>query len=410
MVVGVLEPDGRRRIVAYGELAKGDPRPLTGDTIFEIGSITKVFTSLLLSDAVERREVALNDPISQYLPTEVRTPELNGRSITLLDLSTHTSGLPQVLGNPTSQDRDNPYTGYSVEQLYQFLSTFQLKREIGSRFEYSNLGSGLLGHLLARRAGADYESLLQSRITGPLGLKDTRIELSPEMTPRLAVGHGPGLRPLSPWVMPTLSAAGALRSTANDLLTFLSAELGHTESSLAPAMASMLKTRLPVGDARGTSIALGWLVYKRNGNEIIGHGGDTSGFQSAIAFDPKTRAGVVVLSNTSALRQVADVAMHLLDPGYSLDRPAPVETTIDPKIFDRYVGRYELQTEPKLVLTLSREDNRFFVQADGQDKLEIFSEGERDFFLKVTDAQITFESASLILHQNGFDEVGKRIN
>ena len=415
MVVGIIEPDGRRRVIAYGRPAKDSGRPLTGDTIFEIGSITKVFTSLLLADAVERGEVALTDPISNFLPGDLKTPELNGRSITLVDLATHTSGLPQVFGNPNTEDADNPYIGYSVDQLYQLLSTFQLRRDIGSRFEYSNLGSGLLGHVLSQRSGTNYEALLQQRVTGPLGLRDTQITVSAEMSTRLAVGHTAGLRPIAPWVMPTLSAAGALRSTVNDLLTFLAAELGHSESTLATAMASMLKIQRPVGDPRRTRIGLGWLVYTRNGNEIVGHAGNTSGFQSAIAFDPKARAGVVVLANSSSYHQVADITLHLLDAGYSLDRPEPVERPIDPKLFDRYIGKYELQGDPRLMLAFSREENRFFVQADGQGKLELFAENENDFFLKVTDAQVTFnidgdgQASSLILHQEGFDEAGRRV-
>ena len=156
IVIGVIAPEGRR-VIAYGHLEKGDSRPLNGDTIFEIGSVTKVFTSLLLADMVQRGEVALDDPVAKYLPPEVRMPERNGRSITLVDLSTHTSGLPRLPANLNPKDLNNPYADYSVEQLYQFLSGYQLTRDIGSRYEYSNLGGGLLGHVLARRAGMDYD-------------------------------------------------------------------------------------------------------------------------------------------------------------------------------------------------------------------------------------------------------------
>ena len=163
LVVGVIEPNGRR-VVTYGSLAKGDSRPLNGDTIFEIGSITKVFTSLLLADATERHEVALTDPIAKYLPPQVKVPERGGRSITLQDLSTHTSGLPRMPANMDPKDPSNPYADYSVDQLYQSLSTVQLTRDIGAQYEYSNLDGGLLGHVLARRAGMDYEALVQSRM------------------------------------------------------------------------------------------------------------------------------------------------------------------------------------------------------------------------------------------------------
>jgi len=150
--------------MAYGTLEKGHMGPLNGDTIFEIGSISKVFTSLLLADMVNRKEVALDDPAAKYLPEHVRMPERSGKAITLLDLSTHRSGLPRVPGNLNPKDPTNPYADYSVDDLYQFLSGYTLPRDPGSEVEYSNLGGGLLGHILAHRAGTDYESLIRSRI------------------------------------------------------------------------------------------------------------------------------------------------------------------------------------------------------------------------------------------------------
>jgi CubicO group peptidase (beta-lactamase class C family) len=144
IVVGVIEPSGRR-VVSYGHLANNDPRPLNGDTLFEIGSITKVFTSLLLAEAVHRGEVALTDPVGKFLPASVKIPESGGRSITLEDLATHTSGLPRMPTNFSPKDPANPYADYSVEQMYAFLSGVQLTRDIGSAYEYSNLGGGLLG-------------------------------------------------------------------------------------------------------------------------------------------------------------------------------------------------------------------------------------------------------------------------
>ena len=179
IVVGVIEPQGRR-VVAYGRMGAADPRPVTAETLYEIGSITKVFTSLLLADSVQRGEVALTDPVARYLPATVTVPSRNGRSIALQDLSNHTSALPRLPANMKPKDPANPYADYTVDQLYAFLSTATLTRDIGSQYEYSNLGGGLLGHVLARRAGMDYESLVRSRITGPLGMNSTAIALSPE--------------------------------------------------------------------------------------------------------------------------------------------------------------------------------------------------------------------------------------
>ena len=189
IVAGVIDPNGRR-IVAHGKLANGDARTLDGDTIFELGSVTKVFTSLVLADMVIRKEVALDDPAARYLPLNIRMPERNGKSITLLHLSTHSSGLPPLPGNL------NPLAGYSLEDLYHFLSAYMLPRDPGAEFEYSNLGAGLLGHLLACRAGTDYESLIQSRVSRPLHMADTGITLTPSMKQRMATGHSAMLAPI----------------------------------------------------------------------------------------------------------------------------------------------------------------------------------------------------------------------
>jgi D-alanyl-D-alanine-carboxypeptidase/D-alanyl-D-alanine-endopeptidase len=316
IVVGVIGPEGRR-VIAYGHLEKGDPRPLDGNTVFEIGSVTKVFTSLLLADMVQRGEVALDDPASKYLPQSVKMPERNGRSITLVDLATHTSGLPQNPPNVDPKDFANPYAHYSVDQLYQFLSTYQLTHDIGSHYEYSNLGSGLLGHLLARRAGTDYEKMVRSRISDPLDMNSTRITLVPEMKARLAVGHNRQLDSVPNWDFLTLDGAVALHSTANDMLTLLAANLGYTKSPLASAMAAMLNVRRPTGQA-GLEVALGWYAYKIDNREIIDKDGGTGGYNSFIGFDPRARIGVVVLSNAHTPEGVGDICLHLLDPSIPL--------------------------------------------------------------------------------------------
>ena len=413
IVVGVIEPTGRR-VVAYGNLAKEDKRSLDGDTVFEIGSVTKVFTSLLLADMVQRGEVALTDPVTKYLPPEVKVPERGGRQITLQDLATHTSGLPRLPSNLASKDPANPYADYTVEQMYQFLSGYQLTRDIGSQYEYSNFGGGLLGHALARRAGMDYEKLVESRICEPLGMKSTAITLSPDMKARLAAGHNQGLEPVANWELPTLAGAGALRSTANDLLNFLAANLGYTKSSLAPAMAAMLTVRRPTG-MPNVEVALGWHITTHEGQETIWHNGGTGGYRAFIGFDPKRRIGVVALSNAETAAGVDDIGQHLLNasvPLYAPPKPHK-EVAVDPKLFDGYVGRYELA--PNFILTVTREGNRLFTQATGQSKLEVFPESDRDYFLKVVDAQITFETdaqgkaTGLVLHQNGRNVPAKRI-
>lgn len=417
IVVGVIEPSGRR-VVSYGRLAKDDPRPLNGDTVFEIGSITKVFTSLLLADAVERGEVALTDPVGTFLPAKVKMPERGGRSITLHDLSTHTSGLPRLPSNMAPKDPANPYADYTFENLYTFLSGYQLPRDIGSEFEYSNLGGGLLGHALTLRARAtDYEELVRARVTTPLGMTSTSITLPPGMQSRLATGHGATLQPVATWDLPALAGAGALRSTTNDLLTFLAANLGYVKTPLAPAMANMLTGRRQTSTPN-TAIGLGWLVLTTHGRELVWHNGGTAGYRTFIGFDPKARVGVVVLSNAGTAAGPDDIGRHLIDPELPLlpSQTAPksrTEIPVDPQLADNYVGRYQLA--PAAIFTVTRDDAHVFVQLTGQPRFEMFPESAKDFFLKVVDAQITFETGgdgkatALVLHQMGVDQRAKRI-
>ncbi|HXH92698.1 MAG TPA: serine hydrolase [Thermoanaerobaculia bacterium] len=411
IVVGVIDPSGRRT-VAYGNINKGEG-PVDADTVFEIGSVTKVFTSLLLADAVRRGEVALTDPVSKYLPPDVKVPERGGKKITLVDLATHTSGLPRMPTNFHPKDPGNPYADYTEAQLYEFLSSVELTRDIGSHYEYSNLGGGLLGHALARRAGTDYETLVRTRILEPLGMKSTAITLSKSMKEHLTPGHDARLRQVPNWDLPTLAGAGALRSTANDLLTFLAANIGIEKSPLAPSMAAMIATRRPTGNPN-LEIALGWHIWNRNGHEIIWHNGGTGGYRTWIGFEPKSRTGAVVLSNTTTNAGVDDIGLHLLDPAVPLLPPAKEhhEVKVDAAVLEKYSGRYQLA--PNFILTIMREGDHLYSQATGQPRFEIFAEGGHDFFVKEFDAQLTFvvdangRATSLVLHQNG-DHPAKRL-
>jgi serine-type D-Ala-D-Ala carboxypeptidase/endopeptidase len=415
IAVGIIDANGRR-FVSYGNFSVKDPRPVGSDTVFEIGSTTKVFTSTILAGMVQRGEVSLDDPVAKYLPAEVKIPQRGGKQITLVDLATHTSGLPRMPSNFKPKDAGNPYADYTLADLFQFLSSYELTRDIGSKFEYSNMGVGLLGQALARRAGTDYETLVRARVTGPLKMENTRIVLSPEMKAHLAVGHNEAREPTANWDLPTFAGAGALRSDARDMLSFIGAHLGYVESPLAPAMAAMTKVRR-TGDVPQTEIALAWIVAKRDGREMFWHNGGTGGYRSFMGYDPKSRVGVVVLSNMSTGVGVDDIGMHLLDSSAPLAKLSPLTThkeiTLDPKIFDRYTGVF--QFVPGVTLTFTREDAHIFGQLTNQPKFEMFAESEKGFFLKVVDAQITFETAddgratAAILHQNGRDQKATRV-
>jgi len=413
IVVGLVDDKGAR-IITYGKPGQNSNQVLDGDSVFEIGSVTKVFTATLLADMVERGEVSLSDPISKYLPRTVKTPTRDGKEITLLDLATQTSGLPRLPTNFAPKDPQNPYADYSVDQLYAFLSGYNLTRGIGEKYEYSNLGVGLLGHILALRAGTDYETLVRKRICQPLKMSDTKIKLTTEMQARLATGHNQTLKPVGNWDLPTLAGAGALRSTVNDMLKFVAANLGLKKSPLLAAMEKAQQSQRETGQA-DLSIGLNWHILKKFDSEMIWHNGGTGGYHSFIGLDKKNRKGVVVLSNSA--NDIDDIGRHLLVNQYPIAKFEPPKEhkaiQLDPKIFDAYAGEYQII--PGFSLVFSREGDKFFLQPTGQSKVEILPESETDFFLAVADVQVSFvkddkgEVTQAILHQSGRTQTAKKI-
>lgn len=229
LAVGVV-CGGENLLIGYGRQSKERDTAPDPSSLFEIGSITKVFTANVLASLVERDEVALDDPVQKYLPPQVTMPTRNGSQITLRHLATHTSGLPRLPTNlmETVKDEGNPYALYTVDDLYRFLSGYRLRRDIGARYEYSNLGAGLLGHALGLAAGRSYEELVVERVCNLLDLNDTRITLTDDQTSRLVPGHSEEGEVVPHWDTPTLPGAGALRSSSRDMHAYLLANLDKT--------------------------------------------------------------------------------------------------------------------------------------------------------------------------------------
>ena len=315
VVIGMIDAEGPR-YCGFGRMSlKSDQIP-DENSVLEIGSITKVFTSILLADMVEHNKLRLEDPIEKFLPESVRVPKRNDQSITLFHLATHTSGLPHMPDNFNPADPSNPYADYSVEQMVEFLSNHTLRRDIGERYEYSNYATGLLGHILSRVGGITYEDLLIKKIADVLDLADTRITLTPEMKNRLAKGHSSGVE-VANWDLSTLAGAGAIRSTTRDMVRFLSANMGLTESSLYSAMKKTHEPRLETGSSK-MHVGLGWHIRTGDASQIVWHNGGTGGYRSFAGFDPKEKKGVVILANTTT--SVDDIGFHLLDPTVPLQK------------------------------------------------------------------------------------------
>jgi D-alanyl-D-alanine-carboxypeptidase/D-alanyl-D-alanine-endopeptidase len=393
IVVGVIEPQGRR-IISVGHRGAGDSRALDGDTVFEIASVTKVFTALLLAEMVGKNEVTLTDPAAKYLPAEVKVPERNGHSMSLVDLATHTSGLPFMPENAPPLN-DPSAAKYSITDLRHYVAGYHLKRDIGSEWDYSNTGYWILAEALSSRAREKFEDLVRTRVLAPLKMANTDFALSPKMKADLAVGHDAELRPAAyVSTLPIYSlmpAAGGLYSTANDLLKVLSVAMGYEQSPLAPAIETTVITQRP--SSGGDAQALGWSVTGKGDDQIVFRDGGSYGFATSVAWDPKKRLGVVVLSNQQG--DVNDIARHLLRPDFPLAKPTNIKRTeiaIDSALLDEYAGHYEAHGEG--TFTVAREDNFLTIESPadwGLPKLRIHPEDERDFFAKELPLRVTFQ-------------------
>jgi serine-type D-Ala-D-Ala carboxypeptidase/endopeptidase len=311
VAVGVLRGD-RSWIVGSGTAGPGRPSPPRADTIFEIGSVTKVFTATLLAALVEDGTVTLGDPVQGHLPAGVELP-VRGGPITLADLATHTAGLPRLPHGfilRSVRHRRNPYAWFTTDDLYTGLRSMRLRREPGGRPRYSNLGYGLLGHVLGLRVGRSYEQLIQERICRPLELTDTAVLVPEEARGRFAQGRDRRGRPVPHWDLPVLAGAGALCSTVADLLVFLGLHLGEGEPALARAAALTQATRVR---HRGIAVGLGWTRGPLLGtdHELLFHNGGTGGFRSFVGVVPATHTAVAVLSNSA--RSVDALGFQLLE-------------------------------------------------------------------------------------------------
>ena len=409
IVVGLIDTGGPR-IFNHGTHDADSTNELNGDTVFEIGSITKAFTGILLAQMIQHEQVALEDAAQNYLPASVKLPTREGKQITLRHLTTHTSGLSPMPNNFRAADPDNPYADYTVQQLYAFLGRCELNRTPGEKYDYSNLGAGLLGHILALKAGTNYEALVRKEICSPLKMDDTLITLTAGMKNRLAPGHNSAGVRVKNWDLPTLAGAGALRSTAKDMLKFLTANMGLQPSPLRPALEQSHVPRFKNSDME---FGMGWHIRPAFGARYVWHNGGTGGYHSFAAFDPKAKRGVVVLANSA--NAIDDLGWHLLNPQFKVENiTARQVATIDFKVYDEYVGRYKFPLHGEFVIT--RNGNRLLAKLDAQPALEIFPESATKFFVTVVDAQISFvkdeqgKVSHLILHQNGLDQKAKKAN
>jgi len=395
--------------MSFGCTPGAGPVSFDRDTLFEIGSITKVFTGLLLADMVRRGEVALSDPVSKYSRPGAELPKFEGREVTLLDLVTHTASIPRQPPGFAPTIPDNPYSTFTVDDLYRALAQTKITRPIGKAPEYSNFGFMWLSEMLSRRAGKPFETLLRERVLEPLGMKDTMITVPPSLAKRRAAGHGPGYRTVPFWDMePQLAGVGGLKSSLADMMRFAETMAGRRDSPLKETIVLAFTVLSQQVGARTTAYA--WSALERDGGRLYAHNGGTGGFSSALVVNPARRTAAFVLVDSQA--NFDDLAFHLVDAGMTL-KQARVALPIAPAKIDEVAGRYELN--PGFVLEVRREGDRAITQATGQGPIEIFSEGPDRFFTKVMDAQLIFQRGAdgkvnaLVLKQGGRDHPGRRL-
>jgi serine-type D-Ala-D-Ala carboxypeptidase/endopeptidase len=305
--IAILEGD-RMTVLAHGKpTVQADERRLA-ETIFQIASLTKIFTALLFADAAKRGEVGLHDRLEQYLRAPTATFE--GRPITLLDLATHTSGLPLRPHSRIDRSQDNPYAGYTEADLYADLGAVRLSRPPGSMFDYSNFGYGLLGEALCRRTGQSFRELLSLRILDPLRMTDTALDLSRSMRSRLVQGYDIDFKPARPWTFGVLAPAGALFSSLTDLGKFLRLFLGSSQV-LAASARSMLDTDR-IGDDADTRMAIGWRKVTATRTPTFWSSGNAGGVRSFMGCCPDRGLGAIAYINKTSEIGIDDIGLKIL--------------------------------------------------------------------------------------------------
>lgn len=369
---------------AFGCTKDASPVVLDEHSLFEIGSISKAFTGILLADMVLKGEVSLDDPAWKYSRPEAKLPKRGDREITLRDLATQSSGLPRMPPGFNPADRANPYADFDADKLYAALTLTNLANDIGTTYEYSNFGFMWLSEMLARVGGGTYEEVLRKRVLQPLGMTETVVAMDEARRKRLVDGHDAAGQVVPHWDMtPMLGGVGALRSSAADMAKFAEAVAGRRETPLKAAIDLALEPERPAAEGM---IGLAWHLRRAsNARTLAWHNGGTAGFRSMLAVDRDARKAALVLVNASS--GFDDLPLHILDSDIPMRRKR-VAIELEPATLQEYVGRYERGTAISVAFFVK--DGKLMTQRTGQGAFEVFPEARDRFFLRVVDAQVEF--------------------
>lgn len=408
--VGVVQGD--REATVHMGVTKVGGDVADDATVYEIGSTSKVFTGLLLADAVIQEKVTLNQPAKELLPKGIGMPSLGGRDITLLDLATHRSGLPKISDNMPMKNAENPYADYRPRLAYDFLNKYHLTRTPGDSYEYSNLGMALLGQLIVRQAKMSYDRLLKQRITEPLAMENTAVDLSMEMKKHLATPHLEPGTSTSTWEFAGMPGAGGIRSTTADMMKFIRANISPPDNEVGKAIELAWQKH---HDAKESSESMG-LAWHFTSNQLTHwHNGQTGGFHSMLMVGRPKKLGLILLTNTASMEadQLAGEIMLLLRGKDVKPRVFSKAKAVDAAVMQRYVGQYELI--PEFVFTVSVVDGKLMVGITNQPTLQVFPKSDTEWEYRAVPAALKFvvdangKCTGLQLLQGGVTQSAKRI-
>lgn len=406
IAVAIIE-NGQVSFINVGVANKETAQEIDQNTLFEIGSVSKVMTSTALATFVDEGTLKLSDPVQNYLPKSVKLPMKNDKAITFESLASHRSGLPRLPSNMQFSNPLNPYVDYTTEMMYEFLNQYTLPREVGESPEYSNLAVGLLGHTLAKIDDMNYEQMLMQRVLKPLKMKDTFVEVPKSSLTRRSIGHNGYLETTDYWQLPAMAGAGAVVSDATDMALYLKANMQQNE--LASAIKLTHQPTAEFGNSL-TKVGLGWIIQGTADGDVYMHNGQTGGFASFIGFNPTSHKGIVILSNTSILMDEVGYS-YLTNSLASLKLTTPVK--VAEAELAKLIGRYELV--PGFILSITHDEDKLFVQGTGQPRLPLTANSINEFVNNAVKARIQFEldangiATSLTMYQGGQTLPGKKL-
>ena len=398
----VFFENGKEEYFSYGFTNTTDKKPVSQKSVFEIGSVTKTFTSLLLADLVVKGKVKLTDPVQMYLPDSVHIPVFNEQRITFADLASHTSGLPRTPDNFNPTDSSNPFIDYGVRDMYAFLNQYKLKKDVG-QYEYSNLGVALLAHTLTLISGKSYEEMLAEIICKPLNMNETGTS---NQSAYLTTPHL-GTKPISHWDMEVFAGAGAIRSNGEDLLKYVKVEMGILPTKLKAAIEL---TQKPLHDVMpNIKVGLGWQILTSNNDEIIMHSGATGGYRTSVAFSKKKKKAIIILNNSG--QSTDDLAAYFFNPDTKF-APFKQAVSVSKSTLQKYTGRYKVIAtndflKSRMLFEVKLVEDKLHIQLTGNLPVEFLGESDNRFFSKQSDAVISFtkdergQIDQLVLYQYG---------